>query len=82
MLVINVLIFAVFYANTSHLSMLTGQMGINATIATQITSMLNAGMDVWAIVGLLASFNVVGVGLLFTAKSMLKRLGTAAVVSW
>ncbi|MEY8662152.1 uberolysin/carnocyclin family circular bacteriocin [Ligilactobacillus faecis] len=78
----NLLVFATFAALPSNFSMLTGQMGINATVATQITSMLNAGMTVWGIIAVLGTFNVVGAGVLFTAKSMLKKMGTKAVVGW
>ncbi|MCR1900722.1 uberolysin/carnocyclin family circular bacteriocin [Ligilactobacillus apodemi] len=78
----NLLVFATFAALPSNFSMLTGQMGINTAIATQIVGMLNAGMTVWGIIAVLGTFNVVGAGVLFTAKSMLKKMGTKAVVGW
>ncbi|WGN90316.1 hypothetical protein [Ligilactobacillus faecis] len=80
---LNMLLFSTFSSmSATTVSMLTGQMGINATVATQITSMLNAGATVWGIIAILGSLNVVGAGVLFTAKAMLKKLGTKAVVSW
>lgn len=39
-------------------------------------------MTVWGIIAVLGTFNVVRAGVLFTAKSMLKKLGTKAAVGW
>lgn len=82
LLALNLLVLASFSFEGFQASMLTGQLGINAALANQITGMLNAGMDVWSIVGLIATFNAAGVGLLLIAKSMLKKLGTAVVAGW
>lgn len=81
-LTLNILFFSAFSPLVSNLSMLTGQMGINATLATQVVGMLNAGLTVWGILGLLATFNAIGAGVLFAAKKSLKKMSAKAVIAW
>lgn len=81
-LTLNILFFSAFSPLVSNLSMMTGQLGINAALATQVVGMLNAGLTIWAILGMIATFNAIGAGVLFTAKRLLKKMSTKAVIAW
>lgn len=78
----NLLGYAMLMNGLASLPMLTAQMGINTVLAQNIVGMLEAGMTVWGIIGLIGTLNVVGAGALFAAKSMLKSMGRTAVIGW
>lgn len=82
LLSLNLISFGILNYGFPHLSMLTGQFGLNSALAWQIVGLVNSGMSVWGILALFAGTNIIGVGVLYAVKRMLKELSTGVVVAW
>lgn len=61
---------------------ITSNTTLNVGMATQIVNWLNAGLSAWTIIGMLATGNLISVGVLLTAKAMLKKVTAAVVIAW
>ncbi|MEC1612194.1 hypothetical protein [Bacillus mojavensis] len=74
--------FCVYSTMGNYLLDITSNTTLNAAMATQIVNWLNAGLGVWTILGMLATGNLISVGVLLTAKAMLKKMTAAVVIAW
>jgi hypothetical protein len=61
---------------------ITSNTTLNVAMATQIVNWLNAGLSVWTILGMIATGNLISVGVLLTAKALLKKLTAGVVIAW
>lgn len=68
--------------DTSNMFMISAQFGLDTAFVSQIVDLVDAGVGVWTIMGMFATLNVVGVGVLFAIKACLKKMSKAVVISY
>lgn len=68
--------------DTSNMFMISAQFGLDTAFVSQIVDLVDAGVGVWTIMGMFATLNVVGVGILFAIKACLKKMSKAVVISY
>ncbi|HEY8414418.1 MAG TPA: uberolysin/carnocyclin family circular bacteriocin [Thermaerobacter sp.] len=64
---------------------LAAMLGLDTGTALYIIQLINAGLDVWTIISIIAVFTgagAVGVGLIATAKWLAKKYGTKYAAAW
>ncbi len=68
--------------DTSNMFMISAQFGLDTAFVSQIVDLVQAGVGVWTIMGMFATLNVVGIGVLFAIKAALNKMTKAVVITY